>query len=69
MNVLLGAAGAFLIIIGLLRQFVPATLHISYHIIILPCYFIVGLGFLIIIAGFFVNVPGKLEPNNKTKKN
>ena len=61
MNVLFGVAGAFLIIIGLLRQFIPATLHIGYHIILLPSYFIVGLGILIIIAGFFVHFPGKLE--------
>jgi hypothetical protein len=64
MNVLFGAAGAFLIIIGLLRQFVPATLHIGYHVILLPSYFIVGLGILIIIAGFYVHFPRKLETDN-----
>ncbi len=69
MNVILGVAGVFLIIIGLLRQFVPATLHIGYHVIILPGYFIVGLGFLIIIASFFVHSPGKLVTDNKYKKN
>lgn len=42
MNVLFGVAGAFLIIIGLLRQFVPATLHIGYHVILLPGYIIWG---------------------------
>ena len=63
MNLLFGAAGAFLIIIGLLRQFVPATMHIGYHVILLPSYFIVGLGILIIIAGFFVHFTGKLDTN------
>jgi hypothetical protein len=62
MNILLVAVGAFLIIIGLLRQLVPASLHIGYHIIVLPGYFIIILGVLIIIAGFLLHVNGKLEP-------
>jgi hypothetical protein len=64
MNAIFGAAGAFLIIIGLLRQLVPSKLHIGYHIILLPGYIIVGLGILIIIAGYFVHFNGKLDSNN-----
>ncbi len=63
MNILLSAAGAFLIIMGLLRQLVPATLHIGYHIIILPSYFIIGLGVLVIVAAGFLHVKTEnLEP-------
>ena len=48
MNLLISILGAVLVIIGLIREILPATEHIGYHIIILPGYFIMLLGFIVI---------------------
>jgi hypothetical protein len=55
MDIRLIAIGAFILILGLIRHFLPGRVpHIGFHVVKLSGLVYVGLGILLVVAGFLL---------------